>query len=382
MGLDRAGEFRERLVADGVTLVDFRYAQAGGNVAHVTVAAATLDPTTLAAGLDFEPNTRLQPDLAGARLDTSRSLPTLAIRCEATGAGAAHDPRAIARRAAAWLEKSGVADMLSVAARIGLTLTTSDGPLGPAALGDLAGALVVALGSGGIEAGVLTSDAPTSTKMRVQLRPADFVAAADALSDLAEIAASVGRRAGISLARDRTCPLGLRLSLRRNGASCFSDPSGLFGASTTMLHDVGGILTHAPSLSAFTSATRAEHGTLLRAFSADDPSAAVLLVNDRESGPIAEFGVSPEADPYLTLAATAMAGLDGIARRIDPVRAGFGPLSADLAAERRGDIGSLALDAAAALDALEADSEYLRAGDVFERAFLEHWVAVRRRSLA
>ena len=72
----------------------------------------------------------------------------------------------------------------------------------------------------------------------------------------------------------------------------------------------------------------------------------------------------PLANPYLAFAAMLMAGLDGIERELDPGE----PLDQnlyDLPPEQLADIPTVPTSLDEALDALEADHEFLTKGDVF-----------------
>ncbi len=87
----------------------------------------------------------------------------------------------------------------------------------------------------------------------------------------------------------------------------------------------------------------------------------------------------PTCNPYLSFSAQLMAGLDGIIRRIEPPP----PVDKDiyeLPAEERAGIAGTPGSLEEALDALEADHEYLYRGDVFTPDVLEAHVTFRRDS--
>jgi glutamine synthetase len=76
-----------------------------------------------------------------------------------------------------------------------------------------------------------------------------------------------------------------------------------------------------------------------------------------------------------------MAGLDGIKRKIDPTKAGFGPIDKntyELEPEEAAKIKNVPGSLGAALDALEADHEFLLEGDVFTQDLLDTWVDYKR----
>ena len=83
---------------------------------------------------------------------------------------------------------------------------------------------------------------------------------------------------------------------------------------------------------------------------------------------------------YLALAAQLMAGIDGIRNQIDPTAAGFGPIDEDVFSwteEQRETIKRLPGSLEEALAALEADHDFLLAGDVFSADLIERWIAFK-----
>ena len=85
----------------------------------------------------------------------------------------------------------------------------------------------------------------------------------------------------------------------------------------------------------------------------------------------------PSCNGYLAFSAMLMAGLDGIQNRIDPGK----PIDKNLydlppieAKEVKSTPGSLEQ----ALDALEADHEFLLRGDVFTKDVIETWLSYKR----
>ena len=82
------------------------------------------------------------------------------------------------------------------------------------------------------------------------------------------------------------------------------------------------------------------------------------------------------ANPYLAFAAMLMAGLDGIERGLDP----GAPADYDLFEEADAAVPQVPGSLAEALDALEADHEFLLKGNVFSRDLIETWIAYKRES--
>jgi glutamine synthetase len=85
----------------------------------------------------------------------------------------------------------------------------------------------------------------------------------------------------------------------------------------------------------------------------------------------------PTANPYLSFAALLMAGLDGIQNRIDPGT----PVDEDLfelPPELLAKIEHVPHSLDDALDALEADHDFLLKGGVFTEDLIETWIEYKR----
>jgi glutamine synthetase len=85
----------------------------------------------------------------------------------------------------------------------------------------------------------------------------------------------------------------------------------------------------------------------------------------------------PSSNPYLAFAALLCAGIDGIKKKIDPVKAGFGPLDTniyDLDPEKAKGIRSVPGSLRESLAALKNDHAYLTEGKVFTESFIEEWI--------
>jgi glutamine synthetase len=130
----------------------------------------------------------------------------------------------------------------------------------------------------------------------------------------------------------------LHLSLWSAGESRFpaaDDPRG-FGLSPLAYRFLGGILEHAPALQAVIAPTvnsyKRTGATSTRSGATWSPRRATYGGNDRthfvripDSQRIELRGGDGAANPYLALAATLAAGLDGVARELDPGAPGTGP---------------------------------------------------------
>ena len=172
--------------------------------------------------------------------------------------------------------------------------------------------------------------------------------------------------------------------LRVAGESVFYDPEGIIGLSRTALCYIGGMLAHSPALTALANPSTNSYKRLSSGheapshltFGPADRTAAVRIPKWAQ-GKDARVEYRPgdlTCNPYLNLAAMLMAGLDGIERRIDPVTSGFGPAET-LDPEQ---VRSLPRNLEEALDALEADHDFLTVGGVFSGTLIDQWLATCR----
>ncbi len=156
--------------------------------------------------------------------------------------------------------------------------------------------------------------------------------------------------------------------------------------SAEALYFIGGILKHAKTLNAFTNPATNSYKRLipgfeapvLRAYSARNRSGCVRIPwSESPKGKRVEARFpDPAANPYLCFAALLMAGLDGIKNKIDPGEAMDKNLY-DLPAEELKDIPTVAGSLREALECLEADHDFLLAGDVFTKDQIDGYIALK-----
>lgn len=160
------------------------------------------------------------------------------------------------------------------------------------------------------------------------------------------------------------------------------------GVSRTCLYYIGGILHHAPALCAFVAPTTNSYKRLVPgfeapvnlAYSSRNRSAAVRIPVYQTSPKSKRIEVrfpDPSCNPYLAFSAMLMAGLDGIVNKIDPGEPVDKNLY-DLPPEEIEKVPSCPASLEGALDALQADHEFLLAGDVFTRDVIETWLEYKR----
>ena len=118
-------------------------------------------------------------------------------------------------------------------------------------------------------------------------------------------------------------------------------------------------------------------------FSARNRSAAIRIpvYSDKPHTKRVEFRPpDPSCNPYLAFSAMLLAGLDGIARRIDPSAHGMGPLDKniyDLSEAEYAEIRSVPGSLAEALGALDQDRAFLTAGGVFSDDLIDDYLSYK-----
>ena len=157
--------------------------------------------------------------------------------------------------------------------------------------------------------------------------------------------------------------------------------------SETALYYIGGIIKHAKALNAFTNASTNSYKRLvpgfeapvMLAYSARNRSASIRIpvVPSPKARRIEVRFPDPTANPYLAFSAMLMAGLDGIKNKIHPGDAMDKDLY-DLPAEEAAAIPQVASSFEEALDALEADKEFLMEGGVMDADMIDAYIGLKR----
>jgi glutamine synthetase len=177
-------------------------------------------------------------------------------------------------------------------------------------------------------------------------------------------------------------------SIWKDKTNAMYDEKGYAGLSQTALYYIGGLLKHAKALCAFICPTVNSYKRLTPGFEAPvnlvysqrNRSAAcrIPLYSKSAKAKRVEFRTpDPSCNPYLAFSAMLMAGLDGIQNKIDP-----GP-SHDMNLYELGPaelkkIKNVPSSLNEALDALEADHEFLTKGGVFTKDLIEEWINYKR----
>ena len=188
----------------------------------------------------------------------------------------------------------------------------------------------------------------------------------------------------------------VHMLLLKDGEPVFSDDNGYSHLSKTAHYFIGGLLKHIASLCAITNPSTNSFKRLVPGFEApvtvgyatSNRSAVIRIPAYAKSPAERRFEIrNPDAtcNPYFCYAALLMAGLDGIKNEIDPHENGWGPYDMNLyhlPEEEKKKLKGLPTSLDQALDALEADHDYLTTGGVFPEELIQSFIKGKRAELA
>ena len=373
-------------------------------------------------------------DPSTAIIDPVCEMPTLSLVCDIfdpiTRAPYDRDPRYIARKAVAHLEESGIADTVYVGPEAeffvfdqvmysageyssAFQVDSIEGPLNNGIFGfghsipqkrgyfpvapldtlqGLRSVMVRTLIAAGIDVEVHHHEVGTAGQCEIDMRFSDLLTMADQVQLYKYVVKNVAQAAGKTVTfmpkpiyADNGSGMHTHLSLWKEGANLFAG-EGYAGLSEMAIHYIGGILKHINALLAICAPTTNSYRRLVPgyeapvviAYSARNRSAAcrIPMYSGSERARRVEFRCpDPMANPYLAFSAILMAGLDGIRHQIDP----GAPAEKDLfEKEHMGEVPMTVGKLNEALDALEADHDFLLEGGVFTPDVLETYIEYKR----
>ncbi|MDO5506434.1 MAG: type I glutamate--ammonia ligase [Pseudoxanthomonas suwonensis] len=384
----------------------------------------------------------LLPDPDSAYLDPFTADPTLVLVCDildpTTMQAYERDPRGIARRAEAYLKASGIADtaffgpepeffmfdsvrfandMGHVFYQVdseeaawnsgrdyahgnsGYRPTVKGGyfPVAPLdSLHDIRAEICKELMQLGLEVEVHHHEVANAGQCEIGVRFDTLTKKADDLLTLKYVVKNVAHRYGKTatfmpkpIVGDNGSGMHVHMSLSKGGQNLFSG-DGYGGLSQMALWFIGGIFKHARAVNAFANSSTNSYKRLVPGFEA--PVMLAYSASNRSASCRIPYVANPKArrvemrfpDPmnsgYLIFSALLMAGLDGIKNQIDP----GGPADKDLydlPPEEARDIPTVCHSLDQALEALDADREFLKAGGVFTDDFIDAYIATKMKEV-
>ena len=381
----------------------------------------------------------LMPDDSTSIIDPFTDDATAILRCDvvepSTMQGYERDPRSVAKRAEAYLASTGLGDTAffgpepeffvfddvkykvemqgasyainSEEAAWASNDSFDEGntghrpgvkggyfPVPPVdSLHDIRAAMCSAMEQMGLDVEVHHHEVGTAGQCAIGIRFNTLVAKADEVQILKycvhNVAHAYGKTATFMpkpLVGDNGSGMHVHQSISKDGVNTFAGDD-YAGLSETALYYIGGIIKHARAINAFANASTNSYKRLvpgfeapvMLAYSARNRSASIRIPYEPSpKGKRIEvrFG-DPTANPYLCFAAMMMAGIDGIQNKIHPGEAADKDLY-DLPAEEAAEIPTVASTLDMALDALDADRDFLTAGGVFTDDMIDGYLELKR----
>ena len=381
----------------------------------------------------------LLPDPETAFIDPFFEAKTVVVTCDVieptTGQGYDRDPRSIARRAEAYLKSTGLGDTAyfgpepeffifdevkwdidmsgarhTIYAEEAAWSTSKDYEAGntghrPGVKGGyfpvppvdsahdlrvaMCDAIEAMLGEGKIEVQhheVASCQSEIGVSFNTLVRKADEVQVTKYA--ILNVAHAFGKTATFMpkpLVGDNGSGMHVHISINKDGKNLFAGDE-YAGLSEMALFFIGGIIKHARSLNAITNPSTNSYKRLvphfeapiMLAYSAKNRSASIRIpyVSSPKGKRIEARFPDSTANPYLCFAALLMAGLDGVQNKIHPGEASDKNLY-DLPPEEEAKIPTVAHSLEMALEALQADHDYLLKGNVFTKDALDAYVEVK-----
>jgi glutamine synthetase len=437
---------------NNIAMIDLKFCGLWGRWHHVTLSSSEFRPSLMQSGVGFDGSSiglksvksgdmALIPDLSTGFLDPYWEVPTLSFICFIVEAVSKNrffrDPREIARRAEESMIKSGIADRsiwgpefeFYVFNKVSFENTINTASYRVDALEACWNSAAQGSGNvipfhGGYHAipprdqlfNLRTRIVTTLEKIGVPVKyhhhevggPGqceietplmgliDSADAAMLIKYVSKMTANLAGQAVTFLPKPLFGEAGSGMHFHqqifKDETNVFYDPSSPDLLSRMAYYYIGGLLTHAPSILAFTNPTTNSYRRLVPGFEAPvncffslgNRSAAIRVpAYATEPGKVRMEFRPPDGtcNPYLAMAAMLMAGLDGIKKQIDPTAMGFGPINEDIFAwpeEKRATIKALPTSLPQALNALEADHAYLMEDGVFDEEIIFDWIHAKR----
>ncbi len=380
----------------------------------------------------------LMPDASTAVMDPFTDEPSMILRCDilepSTMTGYERDPRSLAKRAEAYLKSTKIADTAFFGpepeffilddVRWGADISGAfykvdseeatwnsekvfqDGNMGHRpqvkggyfpvppvdSLQDIRSAMCLAMEEMGIIVEVHHHEVATAGQCEIGTQFDTLVNRADANQILKYVVQNVAHAYGKTatfmpkpLVGDNGNGMHVHQSLAKAGKNLFSGNK-YGGLSDLALYYIGGIFKHARALNAFTNASTNSYKRLVPGFEA--PVMLAYSARNRSASIRVPYVSNPKArrievrfpdacgNPYFSFAAMMMAGLDGIQNKILPGE----PMDKDLydlPPEEEAEIATVCSSLDQALDSLDQDRDFLKAGGVFTDDMIDGYIDLK-----
>lgn len=379
----------------------------------------------------------LKPDLDAVYIDPFSASPMMIINCDivepSTGELYARDPRSTAKRAEAYVKASGIGDTVYVGPEAeffvfddvrfydgydgngfkidDIELPTNSNrvyeagnlahrprakggyfPVAPVdSLVDIRGEMVRTMIDMGLPCDKHHHEV-ASAQHELGLTFGTLVTTADRMQVykyvVHQVAQAYGKTATFMpkpIKSDNGSGMHTHISIWDSGKPLFAG-NGYAGLSDMCLYFIGGVIKHAKALNAFTNPTTNSYKRLVPGYEA--PVLLAYSARNRSASCRIPYGAGAKAkrvefrfpdamaNPYLCYSALLMAGLDGIKNKIHPGEAMDKNLY-DLPPEELSLVPTVCGSLREALNALEADYDFLLEGGVFTKDQIEAYIDLK-----
>ncbi|MEN9754929.1 MAG: type glutamate--ammonia ligase [Pseudomonadota bacterium] len=389
-----------------------------------------------------ESDMTLMPDPSTAQIDPFFAAPTMSIVCDildpGTGQPYNRDPRGIAKKAEAYLKSTGIGDTVYVGpeaeffifddvrfmsdpyntgfkldhselptngdtdyegGNLGHRIQVKGGyfPVPPQdSAQDMRGEMLAAMASMGVKVEKHHHEV-ASAQHELGMKFDTLVTMGDQMQiykyAIHNVAQSYGKTATFMpkpVYGDNGSGMHVHQSIWKGGKPLFAGNK-YADLSQECLWYIGGIIKHAKALNAFTNPSTNSYKRLvpgyeapvLLAYSARNRSAScrIPFTSSPKAKRVEVRFPDPMANPYLAFAAMLMAGLDGIQNKIDPGAAMDKDLY-DLPPKELKKIPTVCGSLREALQNLDKDRAFLKAGGVFNDDFIDSFIELKMTEVA
>jgi glutamine synthetase len=432
-----------------VQYVDLRFTDPRGKWQHLTMVAGVIDDASFTDGIMFdgssiagwkainESDMTLIPDATTAVMDPFAAQSMLILFCDvqepSTGQPYTRCPRALAKRAEAYLASTGIGDtaffgpeaeffvfddvryrvdmnhvMYQFDSEEGPYVTGKEFPEGnvghrPGIKGgyfpvppvdsahDLRAEMVSVMKEMGLNMDkhhheVAPSQHELGLTFDTMVRSADNMQIYKYVTQ--QVAHTYGKTATFMpkpVYGDNGSGMHTHQSIWKKGKPLFAG-TGYADLSETALYYIGGIIKHAKAINAFTNPGTNSYKRLIPGFEA--PVLLAYSARNRSASCRIPFATGPKgkrvevrfpdptANPYLAFAAMLMAGLDGIQNKIHPGQ----PMDKnlyDLPPEELKDVPTVCASLREAMGCLDAGRAFLKKGDVFSDDLIDSYMELK-----
>jgi glutamine synthetase len=260
---------------------------------------------------------------------------------------------------------------------------------------DLRSEMVLNLEKSGVKIEVHHHEVGTAGQSEIDMRYGTLLQTADNVLKYKYVVKNTAYAAGKTvtfmpkpLFMDNGSGMHTHQSLWTDDENLFWDEVNYGGISDMARWYIGGLLTHAPALLAFTNPTTNSYRRLVPGFEAPinlvysqryrSACIRIPVFSRHPATKRLEFRTpDPTCNPYLAFSAMLLAGVDGIKNKIEPPE----PMDKDLydlPPEEKASVKQVPGSLEEVLDALESDHQWLLEGGVFTQDVIDTWLEYKR----